>query len=94
MQWKHFGPNEAMWALEDTIKEAYPFLFQSRDCTKVGAIPRGWECNTPFFTLDEYWIRLCINCKCIIIMTDVKPGECCKYVLYGFIVRSSRPRPE
>ena len=27
MQWKHFGLDEATWDLEDSMKEAYPFLF-------------------------------------------------------------------
>ena len=26
VQWKHFGPDEATWELEDAMKEAYPFL--------------------------------------------------------------------
>jgi hypothetical protein len=27
VQWKHFGPNEAMWEMEDAMRQAYPFLF-------------------------------------------------------------------
>jgi len=27
VQWKHFGPDEATWELEDAMKQAYPFLF-------------------------------------------------------------------
>ena len=26
VQWKNFGPSEAMWELENAMKEAYPFL--------------------------------------------------------------------
>jgi hypothetical protein len=29
MQWKHFGPYEAMWGLEDAMRHAYPFMFAS-----------------------------------------------------------------
>jgi hypothetical protein len=29
MQWKHFGPDESMWKMDDAIKHAYPFLFTS-----------------------------------------------------------------
>jgi hypothetical protein len=27
VQWKHFGPDEATWEMEDSMKHAYPFLF-------------------------------------------------------------------
>ena len=27
MQWKHFGPDEAAWEMEDAMKHAYLFLF-------------------------------------------------------------------
>jgi hypothetical protein len=27
VQWKHFGPNEATWEMEDAMKQTYPFLF-------------------------------------------------------------------
>jgi hypothetical protein len=27
VQWKHFGPDEATWEMEDAMKHAYPFLF-------------------------------------------------------------------
>jgi hypothetical protein len=27
VQWKHFGPDEAMWEMEDAMKQAYPILF-------------------------------------------------------------------
>ena len=27
VQWKHFGPDEATWENEATMKEAYPTLF-------------------------------------------------------------------
>jgi len=27
VQWKHFGPEEATWEMEDAMKHAYPFLF-------------------------------------------------------------------
>ena len=29
MQWRHFGPDEATWEMEDAMKEAYPILFTS-----------------------------------------------------------------
>jgi hypothetical protein len=29
VQWKHFGPNEATWEMEDAMRQAYPFLFTS-----------------------------------------------------------------
>jgi hypothetical protein len=27
VQWKHFGPDEATWEMEDAMKQGYPFLF-------------------------------------------------------------------
>jgi hypothetical protein len=27
VQWKHFGPDEATWEMEDAMRHAYPFLF-------------------------------------------------------------------
>ena len=27
VQWKHYGPNEATWELEDAMRVAHPFLF-------------------------------------------------------------------
>jgi hypothetical protein len=27
VQWKHFGPDEATWEMEDAMKHAYPILF-------------------------------------------------------------------
>jgi hypothetical protein len=29
VQWKHFGPDEATWEMEDAMRHAYPFLFTS-----------------------------------------------------------------
>ena len=29
VQWKHFGPNEATWEMEDAMKQAYLILFTS-----------------------------------------------------------------
>jgi hypothetical protein len=29
VQWKHFGPYEAMWEVEDAMRHGYPFLFTS-----------------------------------------------------------------
>jgi hypothetical protein len=29
VQWKHFGPDEATWEMEDAIEQAYPILFTS-----------------------------------------------------------------
>jgi hypothetical protein len=29
VQWKHFGPDEATWEMEDAMKHAYPILFTS-----------------------------------------------------------------
>jgi hypothetical protein len=29
VQWKHFGPDEAMWEMEDAMKQAYLILFTS-----------------------------------------------------------------
>ena len=26
-KWRHFGPDEAIWEIETTMKEAYPALF-------------------------------------------------------------------
>ena len=27
VQWEHYGPEEAMWELEDAMRLAHPFLF-------------------------------------------------------------------
>jgi hypothetical protein len=27
VQWKHFGPDEAMWEMDDAMKQAYPIFF-------------------------------------------------------------------
>ena len=27
VQWKHFGPDEATWEMEDAMRQAYPILF-------------------------------------------------------------------
>ena len=27
VQWTHYGPKDATWELEDTLREAYPHLF-------------------------------------------------------------------
>jgi hypothetical protein len=27
VQWKHFGPDEATWEMEDAMIQTYPFLF-------------------------------------------------------------------
>ena len=27
VQWKHFVPNEAMWEMEDAMRQEYPILF-------------------------------------------------------------------
>ena len=29
VQWKHYSPNEATWELEDAMRLAHPFLFES-----------------------------------------------------------------
>jgi hypothetical protein len=29
VQWKHFGPDEATWEMEDVMKHAYLILFTS-----------------------------------------------------------------
>ena len=29
VQWKHFGPDEATWEMEDAMKQAYSILFTS-----------------------------------------------------------------
>jgi hypothetical protein len=29
VQWKHFGPDEATWEMEDAMRQTYPFLFTS-----------------------------------------------------------------
>ena len=29
VQWKHFGPDEATWEMEDAMRHAYPILFTS-----------------------------------------------------------------
>ena len=31
VQWKHYGPDEATWELEDAMRLAYPFLFNSAE---------------------------------------------------------------
>jgi hypothetical protein len=56
VQWKHFGPNEATWEMEDAMREAYPSLVFTIDIvaiknTEDGVIPRGRGCNIPNFTL-------------------------------------------
>ena len=32
VQWEHYGPEESMWELEDSMRLAHPFLFESADC--------------------------------------------------------------
>ena len=32
VQWEHYGPKEATWELEDAMRLAHPFLFNSTDC--------------------------------------------------------------
>jgi hypothetical protein len=27
VQWKHFGPDEVTWEMEDAVKQTYPILF-------------------------------------------------------------------
>jgi hypothetical protein len=27
VEWKHFGPYDATWEMEDAMRHAYPFLF-------------------------------------------------------------------
>ena len=27
VQWRHFGPDEAIWEMEDAMRQAYPILF-------------------------------------------------------------------
>ena len=29
VQWKHYGPDEATWEMEDSMQLAHPFLFNS-----------------------------------------------------------------
>ena len=29
VQWKHFGPDEATWEMEDAMRQAYPIFFTS-----------------------------------------------------------------
>ena len=29
VQWKHFGPDEATWEMEDAMRQEYPILFTS-----------------------------------------------------------------
>jgi hypothetical protein len=29
VQWRHFGPDEATWEMEDAMRQAYPILFTS-----------------------------------------------------------------
>ena len=31
VQWEHYGPEEAMWELEDAIILAHPFFFNSTE---------------------------------------------------------------
>jgi hypothetical protein len=35
VQWKHFGPDEATWEMEDAVKRAYPILFTSIHACQV-----------------------------------------------------------
>ena len=35
VQWKHFGPDEATWEMEDAMKWAYPILFTSVHACQV-----------------------------------------------------------
>ena len=32
VQWEHYGPKEATWDLEDAMRLAHLFLFNSVDC--------------------------------------------------------------
>ena len=32
VKWEHYSPKEAMWELEDAMRLAHPFLFNSTDC--------------------------------------------------------------
>ena len=32
VQWENYGPEEATWELEDAMRLAHPFLFNSTDC--------------------------------------------------------------
>ena len=47
VQWNHLGFNEATWELEDSMKEAYPFLF-SFENIENGVILRGENVIPPF----------------------------------------------
>ena len=31
MQWEHYGPEEATWELEDSMRLAHPFFFNSTE---------------------------------------------------------------
>ena len=31
VQWKHYGPDQATWALEDSMRVAHPFFFNFVD---------------------------------------------------------------
>ena len=31
VQWEHYGPKEATWEIEDAMRLAHPFLFNSAD---------------------------------------------------------------
>jgi hypothetical protein len=35
VQWKHFGPDEATWEMEDPMRQAYPILFTSAHAIHV-----------------------------------------------------------
>ena len=61
VQWEHYGLEEATWELEDAMRLAHPFLFESAEhrgrcqcsvlfiflSTEDNAIEGGGECNTP-----------------------------------------------
>ena len=32
VQWEHYGPKEATWELEDSMRPAHMFLFEYVDC--------------------------------------------------------------
>jgi hypothetical protein len=36
VQWKHFGPDEATWEMEDAMKQTCPFLFTSIHTDHIG----------------------------------------------------------
>ena len=40
MQWKYLRPDKATWEMEDSMHEAYSFLFDSEN-TEDGFIPKG-----------------------------------------------------